>query len=200
MTIQLLDESVSIQRPLNQSALTREAFLSGKVRVNVGGKAEGASVKVQYEFGCQVNLDVSGSANAGFAGNSATPGTDPTTITNSDGTTGTINGSGTPAYPGGINSRTADAGTTISLSAGQVTTLPLISTTSSNITNTNDSNYNVNDYTFTGNSGGVAYSQQEVHVNGCAGYAAARALIQVTVSTDSVKGVVVLAGKQFSLG
>jgi len=48
--------------------------------------------------------------------------------------------------------------------------------------------------------GGVASSQQQFKVASCAGYAAARAFVQVTVSTDAVKGVVVLNGKHFSLG
>ena len=74
----------------------------------------------------------------------------------------------------------------------------VINTTSGDSTAYKD--YEVNDYTFKGNKGGVVYSQEKFGVDGCAGYASARPRIQVTVSTDSVKSVTVLNGKPFSLG
>ena len=175
VTIRLYDESVNIQRAVTNVQTSREAWLSGKIKVNVGGKAEGASIQSGYIFGCQVNF---GASAGGGAGTEAAP--DPT--------------NGATVTP----SASSNAGVT--LGPGQAKTVWLIDSTSSNISNTADSNYSISDYTFTGNSGGVAYSQEKVGVDGCAGYASAQAIIQVKVSTDSVKGIVTLRGKPFSLG
>ncbi|MBD0862250.1 MspA family porin [Gordonia sp. zg691] len=178
VTVQLFDESVNVQRPISNVPTTREVWLSGKVRVTVGGKAEGGSVKVGYDVGCQVN----------FGGGEATvPGvgggldySDPSNVTVGGGLTGDEVGGG------------------FSLGPGEVKRQWLINETSG--TNKSYTDYELNGYTFKGPKGGVAYSQEQFKVESCAGYAAARAFVQVTVSTEAVKGIVVLNGKPFSLG
>ncbi|MBR7191011.1 MULTISPECIES: MspA family porin [unclassified Gordonia (in: high G+C Gram-positive bacteria)] len=183
VTVQLFDEFVSVQRPISNVPTTREGWLSGKVRVTVGGKAEGGSIKVGYDVGCQVHF---GGGEAQVPG--AEAGID-------------------YSNPGNV---TAGAGLTpiddddnlfgggVSLGPGEVKRQWLISETSGSDTAYSD--YNLSAYTFQGQKGGVVYSQEQFKVESCAGYASARAFIQVTVSTDAVKGVVALNGKPFSLG
>lgn len=169
VTVQLFDEYVNVQRPISNVPTTREVWLSGKVRVTVGGKAEGGTVKVGYDVGCQVHFG-GGDIGAGVEG--GVEGEEPSGEASSSGS--------------------------LSLGPGEVKRQWLINETSG--TNTAYTDYELNGYTFTGNKGGVAYSQEQFKVESCAGYAAARAFVQVTVSTDAVKGVVVLNGKPFSLG
>ncbi|MCR8900169.1 MspA family porin [Gordonia amicalis] len=183
VTVQLFDEYVNVQRPISNVPTTREVWLSGKVRVTVGGKAKGGAVKVGYDVGCQVNFG-SGKANVpGVAG-----GVDYGTPSNI-----TANGGITP-----YNKEGDLVGGSLTLGPGEVKRKWLINETSGD--NTAYTDYELNGYTFKGKTGGVAYSQEQFKVESCAGYAAARAFIQVTVSTDAVKGVVALNGKPFSLG
>ncbi len=173
VTVQLFDEYVNVQRPVSNVPTSREVWLSGKVRVTVGGKAEGGSVKVGYDVGCQVHFGGGElGAGAGIAGDNSGDAAE-------QGVEGSSDGS-------------------LSVGPGEVKRQWLINETSGSDTSYKD--YELNSYTFKGQRGGVAYSQQQFKVESCAGYAAARAFVQVTVSTDAVKGVVVLNGKHFSLG
>lgn len=182
VTVQLFDEYVNVQRPISNVPTTREVWLSGKVRVTVGGKAEGGSVKVGYDVGCQVNFGGGDAIVPGVGG--GVNYTDPNNITAGGG----IQPDGDGNYGGGG----------FSLGPGEVKRQWLINETSGSDKSYTD--YELSAYTFKGNRGGVAYSQEQFKVESCAGYAAARAFVQVTVSTDAVKGVVVLNGKHFSLG
>ena len=89
-------------------------------------------------------------------------------------------------------------GASFSLGPGQASYFPIIETTSG--TDTAYEDYHVNSYSFKGKKGGVVYSQEKFGMDGCAGYASAKAKIKVTVSTDAVKGVITLYGKPFSIG
>ncbi|MGW8812043.1 MspA family porin [Gordonia terrae] len=172
VTVQLFDEYVNVQRAVTNVATSREVWLSGKVRVTVGGKAEGGSVNAGYLVGCQVNFGADAGAGAGVK--VPFDGSDPS-FTDSTG---------------------AEAG--FSLGPGQASYFPIIEETSGSDTAYKD--YNVSSYSFKGQKGGVTYSQQKFGLDGCAGYASAKAKIKVTVSTDAVKGVVTLYGKPFSIG
>ncbi|OCW86599.1 hypothetical protein GR168_06635 [Gordonia sp. JH63] len=172
VTVQLFDEYVNVQRPISNVPTSREVWLSGKVRVTVGGKAEGGAVKVGYDVGCQVNF---GGGGVGADGETA------------------------PDLTGQGGAETSiGSGGSLSLGPGEVNRVWLINETSGSDKSYTD--YELSAYTFKGNRGGVAYSQEQFKVESCAGYAAARAFVQVTVNTDAVKGVVVLNGKHFSLG
>lgn len=171
ITVTLFDQFANHQRAVTNVQTSREVWVSGKVRVNVGGKADGGSIKVGYDVGCQVTFGAEAGAYGGVD-YSTDDGLQPNSDT---GITGAV-----------------------TLGPGQVKTVWVINTTSGDSTAYED--YEVNDYTFKGNKGGVVYSQEKFGVDGCAGYASARPRIQVTVSTDSVKSVTVLNGKPFSLG
>lgn len=58
----------------------------------------------------------------------------------------------------------------------------------------------VNSFDFTGATGGIAYSGERFNIDGCAGYAQARAQVTVQVKTDTFKGNVTMYGKPFSIG
>ncbi len=151
-------------------ATSREVWVSGKIAVNVGGGAEGGSINGGYVVGCQVNL-------LGVSGSG-----------------GAENGSNEAP----MDSPSANAGGTLSIGPGQAGYVPIIQTTSGDYTNYKD--FDVNDFTFTGNRGGVAFSQEGFRVNGCAGYASARARFDITVVTDTALSHVVVWGKPFSIG
>ncbi|NMO03179.1 hypothetical protein HH308_18355 [Gordonia sp. TBRC 11910] len=95
-------------------------------------------------------------------------------------------------------SNNVNAGAVVTLGPGKAAWVPVIATTSGDTTAYKY--YTVNSYTFTGPSGSVTYSQQPFRINGCAGYAAARARIIVEVSTPSVRTWITLIGQQFTLG
>ncbi|WP_168707387.1 MspA family porin [Gordonia paraffinivorans] len=165
VTVTLFDEYVNVQRAVSNVPTSREVWLSGKIKVTVGGKAEGGSVNAGYLVGCQVNFG----AGAGGEASADTSG-----------------GGGTSANAG------------FTLGPGQATYFPIIETTSG--TDTAYEDYHVNSYSFKGKKGGVVYSQEKFGLDGCAGYASAKAKVKVTVSTDAVKGVITLYGKPFSIG
>lgn len=169
VTVQLFDEYVNVQRAVTNVQTSREVWVSGKVKVTVGGKAEGGSVNAGYLVGCQVNFGASAEGGAGVTADSA----------------------------GGALS-SAEVGAGFTLGPGQASYFPIIETTSG--TDTAYSDYKVNSYSFKGKTGGVVYSQEKFGMDGCAGYASAKAKIKVTVSTDAVKGVITLYGKPFSIG
>ncbi|AUH69811.1 MULTISPECIES: MspA family porin [Gordonia] len=86
----------------------------------------------------------------------------------------------------------ANAGGAIELSPGKAAYTPVIHSVVDD--------YETNAFTFKNAQGGVAYSNERFGVDGCAGYAQARAKVTVRVSTDTYVGNVTLYGKPFSIG
>ncbi|MCF3939975.1 MspA family porin [Gordonia tangerina] len=185
VTVRLFDENVTVNKALVSSALDRQVWASGKVKVTVGGEAEGGTIAAGYIVGCQVHIGVGGGVGGGIAGgydfgDTAAPGDEyapggPSFGWDDD-------GYGAPGASGSFT-----------LGPGQAGYVPLIQ-------ETDDDDDAVNDYTFSGRSGGVAYSQETFKISECAGFAEAKAKVTVTVDTAAVKGVVTLYGKPFSLG
>ncbi len=173
VTVRLYDESVTVNRAIVNSVTNRQVWASGKVRVTVGGAAKGGTISAGYIVGCQVHIGYGGSTGGGLGGE-WTPGSTPGVSWS--------NTYGSPGVSGGFT-----------LGPGQAGYVPLIQET-----DTDDDA--VNSYTFTGSSGGVAYSQETYQVNECAGFAEAKAKVTATINTDAVKGLVVLYGQPFSLG
>lgn len=174
VSVQLKDEFVTIARSGAANATTRNAWVSGKVIVTVNGaNASGGDVNAGYLVGCQV--DFSGGGNVG--------------------------GSATPFAldAGNFDPSTAGGGASggVTLAPGVAKFIPVID---SGLGKYNGSDSADTSFSFKGNRGGIAYSQETFQVNGCAGYASAKAAIQVKVSTDAVDGYVTLYGKPFSIG
>jgi hypothetical protein len=176
--VELFGQDVSYKNAIVESFnLVREVWVSGKVRVTVGGEATGGTIAAGYIVGCQVDLGLGGGAGAQWGST--------TTLDPSTGDTSTDSGWAEGGEPG--------ANTTLSLKPGQAGYVPIIQTSDSD-------DDGVFDYTFTGNAGGVAYSQETFKYSNCGGYAEAKAKVTVTVDTDAVKGVVTLYGQPFSIG
>ena len=176
MTAKLVNERVS-RHGGNVAAVptSREVWVSGSIRVSITGEATGGVIKGGYVVGCQVNL----SGGSG-SGNSTT----------------SINPNNTQ-YP--VSVAQVGAGSTLTLGPGQAVYKPIITQTNAAVDTTNVL-YNVNGYKFTGNRASLGYNQEPMRVNGCAGYAQARARFTVTVATPTTKADVVLWGRPFSLG
>lgn len=173
VTVSLTGQNVVVQRAVTNVVTSREVWGSAKVKVSINGKADGGTIKAGYQVGCQVNFGAGAGADGGA--------------------------SAAPSANGGVTvTPSAGANAGVTLGPGQVSTYWIINTTSGD--STAYKNYNVNDYTFKGNSGGVAFSQEKFGVDGCAGYAQGRVIASVTVNTDAVKGVVGIASAPFSLG
>ncbi|GAA1456218.1 MspA family porin [Williamsia maris] len=174
VSVQLKDEFVTRARSGAANATTRNVWVSGKVLVTVGGSgATGGGVNAGYLVGCQVDFSAGGSG--GGSGNFSVAN-DPATAAGD--TDAGINGS-------------------VTIAPGVAKFVPVLD---SGVGKYNDSETADSSFSFAGKRGGIAYSQETFQVNGCAGYASAKAAITVKVSTDAVDGYVTLYGKPFSLG
>ncbi|MDF3282470.1 MspA family porin [Gordonia sp. N1V] len=172
VTIQLYDEAADVHPAVTNIATSREVFVSGKIRVTVGGQADGGTISAGYIVGCQVNFGASGE---GGSGNVLSQGLN----------------------SGASDTDSSSIGGTVTLGPGQAKFISTVGT----LVGLEDSSDNaINANTFSGTTGGVAYSQEKFGVDGCAGYAQAKAVVQVTVETDAVKGVLTAYGKPFSIG
>ena len=176
VAIRLYDESYSVQRPVTNVPTSREVLVSGKVRVRTGGDVKGGTVTTGYLIGCQLNFGAGAGTGGGLGTeldlNKLGSGDDPFSV---------------PAPTKGTGSQA-----TFTLGPGAAEFVPVIKTS---IDDTK-----VNSFNFTGQTGGVAYSQERFGVDGCAGFAQARALVNVQVSGDTGKANVTLYGKPFSIG
>ncbi|MGB3602223.1 MspA family porin [Gordonia sp. (in: high G+C Gram-positive bacteria)] len=109
---------------------------------------------------------------------------------------GTVGGSGGPGYTwkGSTTGRTANGGTTggLSLGPGQAAYVPVVKAVVGEDV--------VNSFNFKGSTGGVVYSGERFSVDGCAGYAQARARVTVRVATPTFLGNVTMYGKPFNIG
>jgi hypothetical protein len=92
------------------------------------------------------------------------------------------------AISDGFSTPEAGVGGGLTLGPGEAAYVPIIA------------GDDASDFTFEGPTGGIAYSQETVTVDGCAGFAEAQAYVKVTVDTPSVTGIVTLWGSKFSIG
>lgn len=171
VSIRLYDESATISRAVTNIPTSREVMVSGKIGVVGSGNIKGGTVKAGYIVGCQVNFGAGAGANGAISG---AP----------DLKAETYNFKADPKDFGGNG--------TITLSPGQAAYASVI--------NSAIGSDPVTSFTFKNAQGGMAYSGQKFGVDGCAGFAQARAQVTVQVSTDTFKGNVTLYGKPFSIG
>lgn len=93
----------------------------------------------------------------------------------------------------------ATAGSVLTLGPGQAMYVPIIDQPNYSVDADNPF-AKLNGYKFRGNAGSVTYGGQVLRVNGCGGYAQARARMTILVNTDTAKSQTTLWGKPFSLG
>ncbi|WP_280236824.1 MspA family porin [Nocardia cyriacigeorgica] len=170
VTVRLIGESVTLSPSMGATPLHRNAWVSGSARVELSGSADGARIAPGYVVGCQVHLGGADSSVGGSAG-VAGRGEQPTA--------------------------SAAGGANLSLGPGRATSFQVLDLERTDDYG-NESHRGAN--RFTGTSGSVTWADQTIGLDGCAGYAQARAFVVVGVETASVTASVTLWGRPFSLG
>ncbi|MBF6300786.1 MspA family porin [Nocardia amamiensis] len=171
VTIRLAGESATISPSMGSTPLHRNAWVSGSAQVELSGTA-GGKIFPGYTVGCQVNI----------AGGGATGGMD-----------GNVDWSG-DTVTGGVG---ANSGGNLSLGPGQAKSFYVLDLEQADDFG-NESHKTRN--AFKGTSGSVTWADETIGLNGCGGYAQARAFVSVEVETDNVITWVTLWGQPFSLG
>ncbi|MFQ6228583.1 MspA family porin [Nocardia sp. NPDC002869] len=171
VTVRLVGESANISPSMGATPVHRNAWVSGSAQVEIAG-GKGGKIYPGYVVGCQVNIS-GGGVDGSVTGD----------VKVSDGS-----GELTPSGKGGAN---------LTLGPGQAKSFYVLDIEKPD--DYGDEDHATNNK-FKGNSGSVTWSDQTIAVNGCGGYAQARAFVKVKVETDHVMSVVTLWGQPFSLG
>ncbi|MFE3280886.1 MspA family porin [Nocardia sp. NPDC059239] len=169
-------ESANINPSMGATPLHRNAWVSGTGHVDItaGNTASTTGlIYPGYVVGCQVAIN-GGGVNGG-----------PTA-----GVTVGSNGSVTPSLSG-------NAGANLSLGPGQAQSFYILDREKPDGFGA-DSHKTYN--SFTSGSGSVAWADETIGLNGCAGYAQARAFVSVEIDTDTITSWVTIWGQPFSIG
>ena len=173
ITIKRTNERARINPSMGGTPLHRNAWVSGRYDVTTSDKKAKFGIGSGYIVGSQLTLGGKSSSTA-----TAKPGTS------------------TPGQEVAITG-TAQTGAGVTLGPGQA------------------ANYVINDIEyadafgsrahesavkFRGGEGAVAYTNETMMINGCAGYAQARSYAKVQIQTEHTTQVVWMYGKPFSLG
>ncbi len=172
--ITLTDESANISPSMGATPVHRNAWVSGTARVDLSGVGvRGGRIDPGYVVGCQVDI-----AGGGASG----------------GVQGTLDWSNGQNIRPGVG---ATSGGNLTLGPGQATAFHLL-----DLEQANDFGQEVHRWRheFRGGSGGVSWADETIGLSGCAGYAQARAFVNVEVETEGVVTWTVLWGAPFSIG
>ncbi|MFQ6392374.1 MspA family porin [Nocardia sp. KC 131] len=171
VTIRLVGESANINPSMGSTPVHRNAWVSGTAEVDVDGANAGA-IFPGYTVGCQVNI-----AGGGMSG----------------GVEGGADWSGDTVKP----TLGANSGGNLSLGPGQSKSFYVLDQeVADDFGNETHKKRNK----FKSGSGSVSWADETIGLNGCGGYAQARAFVSVEVETDNVITWVTLWGRPFSLG
>ncbi|WP_019931341.1 MspA family porin [Nocardia sp. BMG111209] len=181
--VTLSGESANINPSMGGTPLHRNAWVSGHGEVNLtGGDADDPStstrVRPGYVVGCQVDLS------------------DGVTL----GVNGTASGSvsaGSDGRPSVSGSVTPGASADLTLTAGQARSLYVLDLESADDFGADSHD---NRHSAKGGHNSVTWKDETIAVNGCGGYAQARAFVEVMVATPTVTGHVTLWGEPFGIG
>jgi len=174
VTVRLVGESALISPSMGSTPVHRNAWVSGSAQVEVSGASDeiGGKIKPGYVVGCQVNI-AGGGVGAGVEGTADWSG---------ESVTGGVGGNG---------------GGDLSLGPGQAQQFYLLDREIADDFGSEDHSAR---NSFSGNSGSVTWADSTIGLSGCAGYAQARAFVDVEVETDNVITSVTLWGQPFSIG
>lgn len=175
VTVNLTDESANISPSLGSTPLHRNVWVSGKASVSLdGASAQSAYIYPGYILACQVDFGAGVGADAGAS------------ITPSE-------------VAGGAASIPASGGASggITLGPGQAMSVDVLDIESPD---SYGQEFHWGAHYFDGNKGSVSWTDSTLGVSGCAGYAQARAYVNVEVVTESVTSTVTLWGQPFSIG
>ncbi|TWS18900.1 MspA family porin [Tsukamurella asaccharolytica] len=184
VTVSITNQSAKLSPGMVSLPTTRNAWVSGVVSAKInGGKPDGGSISAGYAVGCQVDVGKT-EVTAGVTGASGA----------------SVNFNGPTIQP----KVTATTGATISLAAGSIGTQMLTYDRASWPSPGDEVAPDWADpstsFKFKGASGSLAYTEQTIGVDGCAGYAQARFFAKVKVKSGNTQSTVVLWGKPFTLG
>lgn len=171
VTIRLFGESANINSSMGSTPLHRNTWVSGTTEVVVTGQPLIlGKIRPGYVVGCQVNI--AGGGASGGAGLSSD-------------------------WEGNRPSANGNVGGSLSLGPGQAKRFFLLDQEREDpFGDSTHTNFNA----FRSGKGGVAWKNSTIGLSGCAGYAQARAFVQVDLETANVKENVTLWGQPFSLG
>ncbi|WP_280505075.1 MspA family porin [Nocardia farcinica] len=173
VTVRLVNESALISPSMGATPVHRNAWVSGSAQVEIsGGEDIGGKIKPGYVVGCQVNI-----AGGGVGG----------------GVDGSLDWSG-DTVTGGVG---ASGGGDLTLGPGQAQSFYIL-----DIEEADDfgSESHMARNKFSGNSGSVTWADSTIGLNGCGGYAQARAFVSVELEKANVITSETLWGQPFSLG
>lgn len=184
VTVSIKNQSAKLSPGMVALPTTRNAWVSGVVSAKInGGKADGGSIQAGYAIGCQVDVgaakvtagvEAASGASVGFNGPTIEPSVKATT------------------------------GASISLAAGstgtQMLTYDRATWPSAGDEISPDWADPSTGFKFKGASGSLAYTEQTIGVDGCAGYAQARFFAKVKAKVGNTQGTVILWSKPFTLG
>lgn len=173
VNIRLVGESANINPSMGSTPVHRNAWVSGSAQVELSGDGLadiGAKIAPGYVVGCQVNIGGGGA-------------------------TGGVNGS--TDWEGEKVAVSATGGGNLSLGPGQAAKFMILDKEAPDDYGNEEHSKNNG---FRGTSGSVTWSDITIGLNGCAGYAQARAFVLVKVRGSQGVSVVTLWGQPFSLG
>jgi hypothetical protein len=181
--VTLSGESANITPSMGGTPLHRNVWVSGRGEVNIsGGDADDPStftrLRPGYVVGCQVDLS-----------NGITPGV-----------SGTASGSmsvGSDGKPSVSGSLVPGASADIDIAAGQAQSFYVLDLESADDFGADSHD---NRHSAKGAHNSVTWKDETMAVNGCGGYAQARAFVEVMVYTPTVTGHVTLWGAPFGIG
>jgi hypothetical protein len=170
VTLTLTEDSATINPSMGSTPLHRNAWVSGRVKVSM---TNGQAIDGWVWPGYVVGCQID--INGGGVSESATASATSSTTTASSGSTATL-----------------------SLGPGQAQTFSLLDIERPTPFG-DDANYPFN-YFHSTNTSGVHWEDTTIALNGCAGYAQARAFAKVRIQTKYAVGSVNVWGPPFSLG
>ncbi|WP_244278287.1 MspA family porin [Gordonia westfalica] len=170
VTITRSNESARINPSLGGTPLHRNAWVSGKYVVSTSDKSAQIGVGSGYIVGCQLTLG--GNSNSRSGGSA-------------------------PQYDLQSTSMTAETGAGVTLGPGQAVNYVITDREYKDAFGAAGHSSSIN---FAGGKGTLAYTDETMMVNGCAGYAQARSYAKISVSTERASQTITVYGKPFSLG
>lgn len=180
VTVSITNQSAKLSPGMVALPTTRNAWVSGVVTATVnGGKADGGSIQAGYAVGCQIDV-----GSAGVTGD-----------------TGASVGFNGPTIEPKV---TAKTGASIKLAAGSIGTQMLTYDRATWPEAGDEVSPDWADpstsFKFKGKSGSLAFTEQTIGVDGCAGYAQARFFAKVKTKVGNTQGTTILWSKPFTLG
>ncbi|GAB3132492.1 hypothetical protein GCM10027289_20680 [Tsukamurella serpentis] len=184
VTVTVSNQSAKLSPGMVALPTTRNAWVSGVVTAKIaGGKPDGGSISAGYAVGCQIDVGSAG-VKAGVEAKS--------------GASVTFNG---PTIEPSVEGTT---GASIKLAAGSVGTQMLTYDRATWPAAGDEVAPDWADpstsFKFKGASGSLAYTEQTIGVDGCAGYAQARFFAKVKTKVGNTQGTTILWSKPFTLG